>query len=217
MNNAQEKTKTCTKCDESKPLSAFSLLTKANGEKAHNAHCKECRNKASKQKNNKRKDEGNKYCQGCDHQLHVNNFASCKTNNDGLQTYCKDCKHKINQTHFSTFDGFINKLFLSLKHNTASRSKKLSIEITENDIKELYEKQKGLCALTGIKMTHLAYQNDISNRKINNHNISVDRINSSKGYTKDNVQLVCAAVNIMKSDFIEDDLLLLAYCICSNN
>lgn len=31
-------------------------------------------------------------------------------------------------------------------------------------------------------------------------NVSVDRIDSKKGYTRDNVQLVCMAINQMKSD-----------------
>ena len=33
-----------------------------------------------------------------------------------------------------------------------------------------------------------------------NYNISIDRIDSSKGYTKDNIQLVCASLNNMKMD-----------------
>lgn len=31
-------------------------------------------------------------------------------------------------------------------------------------------------------------------------NMSIDRIDPTKGYTEDNVQLVCAQVNMMKSD-----------------
>lgn len=38
------------------------------------------------------------------------------------------------------------------------------------------------------------------NKENENYNISVDRIDSSKGYTKDNVQLVCDIVNRMKLD-----------------
>lgn len=212
-----QETKQCTKCDESKPLSAFSKLIKRNGESGYNSQCKECRNKISKQKNNERQKEGDKYCQGCERTLSVDNFTSCKTNKDGLQGCCKECRHETANKHFSTYDGFMNRLYLSLKHNTATRSKDLLIEITENDIKDQYQKQDGLCALTGIKMTHLAYQTDANNRTINNYNISVDRIDSQKGYIKDNIQLICAAVNLMKSDLTEDELLLLAHSICVKN
>jgi hypothetical protein len=53
----------------------------------------------------------------------------------------------------------------------------------------LWEKQKGLCALTGIPMTYKFYEGRV------NTNLSVDRIDSAKGYSKDNVQLVCMAAN----------------------
>lgn len=56
----------------------------------------------------------------------------------------------------------------------------------------LYEKQKGLCALSGIKMTW-----DILSGKVPT-NVSIDRISSYEGYSTDNVQLVCTIVNLMK-------------------
>ena len=37
--------------------------------------------------------------------------------------------------------------------------------------------------------------------------ISVDRIDSSKGYTKDNIQLTLADVNIMKWNTSDDDFI----------
>ena len=36
-------------------------------------------------------------------------------------------------------------------------------------------------------------------------NLSLDRIDSSQGYTEDNVQLVCRIVNIMKNDLSVDE------------
>lgn len=62
---------------------------------------------------------------------------------------------------------------------------------------ELYNKQKGLCYITNIPMigrystkeNHSPYQ------------ISIDRIDSSKGYLKGNVCLVCLAVNYGKNSF----------------
>ena len=40
----------------------------------------------------------------------------------------------------------------------------------------------------------------IFNNKHGKYNISIDRIDSTKGYTKDNTQLVCDIVNRMKLD-----------------
>lgn len=45
-----------------------------------------------------------------------------------------------------------------------------------------------------------------------NTNLSIDRIDSSKGYTKDNVQLVTMAANQMKNDLTLDELIVM----CSN-
>lgn len=65
---------------------------------------------------------------------------------------------------------------------------------------DLYERQEGLCALSGVKMTYTAGSGRVST------NISIDRIDSSKGYLRGNVQFVCGVVNIMKQDMQQKDL-----------
>jgi len=48
----------------------------------------------------------------------------------------------------------------------------------------------------------------LEDKGVNKYNISIDRIDSSKGYTKDNIQLVGSIINIMKNDIKEEDFLL---------
>jgi hypothetical protein len=60
--------------------------------------------------------------------------------------------------------------------------------------------QKGLCAISGLPMTH-----DRSQGKTRT-NISIDRIDSNKGYEIENVQLVCHIVNTIKSDMTMEEL-----------
>lgn len=48
-------------------------------------------------------------------------------------------------------------------------------------------------------------------------NVSVDRIDSNKGYLKDNVQLVCMVINQMKSDLNLDELKYYCQEIIKNN
>ena len=67
-------------------------------------------------------------------------------------------------------------------------------DITLNDLKELWDKQNGLCAISNIPMTYAFNSGRVPT------NVSVDRIDSNKSYTKNNIQLVCMAVNQMKSD-----------------
>ena len=60
-------------------------------------------------------------------------------------------------------------------------------------LKFLYESQKGRCALSGVPMTH-----EVGKGRVYT-NISIDRIDPSRGYEEGNIQLVCVIVNIMKS------------------
>lgn len=64
----------------------------------------------------------------------------------------------------------------------------------------LYAEQHGLCALSGVEMTYVAGQGRMAT------NISLDRIDSSVGYVRGNVQLVCDIANRMKQDLTVVDL-----------
>lgn len=61
----------------------------------------------------------------------------------------------------------------------------------------MWESQKGRCAMSGLPMTSV----NGGSMRANMHNVSVDRIDSFQNYKKGNVQLVCMAVNKMKSTF----------------
>jgi hypothetical protein len=56
----------------------------------------------------------------------------------------------------------------------------------------LYHQQDGKCAITGVMMCHVFGKPNT---------ISIDRIDSAKGYTPDNVHLVCQWVNLAKSKY----------------
>lgn len=151
----------------------------------------------------------------CGIEQHVNQFNRCKTATNGLTSNCKNCsKNNIKKWLESNIKNFIKKAFLSCKHNCAKRNKDLEFNITEQDILDLYYKQGGKCALSGEKLTFIA---NLSDRQINEYNISIDRKDSSKGYTNDNIQLVGAIVNIMKNDIDEKDFLLFVSTIAINS
>lgn len=89
--------------------------------------------------------------------------------------------------------------------------KKERSAISKEYILELLEKQNGKCAISGIEMTFI---------KIPGHpkvhtNLSIDRIDSSKGYEVGNVHLVCAIVNIMKNTLSLEELKWWCTKICS--
>jgi len=194
-------TKICNTCSETKDFSYFSK-SKA-GRNGYCNTCKECRSKERKALNYSPLTEGTKCCMDCKEELNVSEFYRDKSNSTGLQTYCKKCSVQHTKKWASTLDGYSKKLFSDIMHNCAKRSKKLDILINVSDIKDLYNKQGGICALSGLKMTFDTYMEKGNQHIINKYNMSVDRIDSNKGYTKDNIQLVCAIINRMKTD-LED-------------
>jgi hypothetical protein len=207
-----EEFQVCTKCKVNKPLSSFSNnCNMANGKMTQ---CKQCIKERDSKKNIARITEGNKICSMCGIEQNVNEFNSCKIASDGLASNCKKCSRiKTKKWVESDIKNFIKKAYLSCKHNCSKRSKDLEFNITEQDIIDLYYKQEGKCALSGEKLTSIVLEDN----GINDFNLSIDRKDSSKGYTKDNIQLVGAIINIMKNDLDEKDFLLFVSTIAINS
>jgi len=81
--------------------------------------------------------------------------------------------------------------------HTQKRKSKKGWYITINDVLALWEHQCGRCAITGIPMQHI--------RK-SPYSISIDRIDSSKGYIASNIQLVCYCINLAKNVFSDQEI-----------
>lgn len=75
------------------------------------------------------------------------------------------------------------------------RSKEVNVDLEY--LKELWENQKGICPYTGL---HLILPRSSNIHEIDlPHRASLDRIDSSKGYIKGNVQYISTPINYMKS------------------
>lgn len=98
---------------------------------------------------------------------------------------------------------------------TAAKARKLEWKINIKYLWKLWLKQDGKCALTGDKLVlqkdYYCYRKKYG--YINIHTASLDRIDSSKGYIKGNLQWVHKDVNYMKLDFSEEKLLDICYKI----
>lgn len=88
-------------------------------------------------------------------------------------------------------------LLTSLKKNAESRSHK--VEITMDDLQQIWDAQEGRCALSGRPLVMRRGAHDT------NSTASVDRINSNLGYHPANVQFVHKHVNIAKNNLDETD------------
>lgn len=117
------------------------------------------------------------------------------------KTYIKyKDKYYSNQTiKRNTFTGRIR----DLHHNAKTRAKKkeLDFQISRDDVINLYHSQNGECSITGFKLE----MESGTRKKSNPYRISIDRIDSNKGYILDNITLVCWAVNQMKADRTEEE------------
>lgn len=102
--------------------------------------------------------------------------------------------------------------FKKIKSNSIKRGLVFDLDI--DYLWELYLKQNKKCKITGVDIT-------IINKNINNNYIlntaSLDRIDSSKGYEKDNVRWVHKIINSIKSDMSDDELIFLSHLISKAN
>jgi hypothetical protein len=91
-------------------------------------------------------------------------------------------------------------------------ARKKGLEVASVDALEvLWPVQQGRCALTGWDMTMELGKGSVPT------NCSIDRINSKLGYEVGNVQLVCRAANVAKSDLSLSDFLLLCRSVVEAN
>ena len=116
---------------------------------------------------------------------------------------CSTCRYTARRKAASaTPQNFLTRSFGQLKHARMKKEKsKKGWEITLEDVLELWELQKGRCALTGLFMT---FHKDGSGRR--DLNVSIDRIDPDVEYLVTNIQLVCLRVNTMKHTMKEDEL-----------
>ena len=109
----------------------------------------------------------------------------------GKKNYLKN-KQRHLQTCRRSKEGSLNNFLRYLFCGIKSRKMKYGkTSITLPDIINLYHKQKGLCAISQVPMSHRLNSLDA---------ISIDRIDSKRGYTLDNIQLICQFINFGKRD-----------------
>jgi hypothetical protein len=79
-------------------------------------------------------------------------------------------------------------------------------ELTLGDLKDQWEKQDGKCPYTGWKLKNMPTSDHKDQLPLTPDRASVDRIDSSKGYTRDNIQFVSVMAQYAKHQFGENDL-----------
>ena len=162
-------------------------------------HMKSCKNQSILRKQGLRK------CYMCGKIFLLSSF----TNKDRRCKECNKIKSKKDRRSAPK-----DKIFYIRWRDAKKRSIKnnLNFSISVDDIKQQYIKQNGICYYTGNIL-----QVKIVSRKKSFNSISIDRINSKQGYTKQNIVLCSIGVNKMKNNLDVGDFINLCKKICNFN
>jgi hypothetical protein len=141
----------------------------------------------------------NKICERCKKSLQKADFEK-------QRTHCRQCVlAERNITKSSSPYKYLKNLWSHLKYSR-EKEEAMRFEITPEQLDELWDKQGGRCALSGVFMTwHKGGEK-------RNTNVSIDRIDPNIEYILTNIQLVCWRVNLIKHTMSEDEL----YWWCKN-
>ena len=85
--------------------------------------------------------------------------------------------------------------------------------ITVDDLFDIADQQDWRCALTDEPLEFTRGGEYFGNKWANPRSCSIDRIDSSKGYIKGNIQLVLWAINYMKAHLSNDEFRMYAKLI----
>lgn len=102
-----------------------------------------------------------------------------------------------------------SRFFKSIVYNAKARN--LTVTLTIQEIWDLFLKQNRQCALSGLPLVFSANHGRVQGTA------SLDRIDSTKGYVKGNVQWVHVTVNNMKWDVPQDQFLSMCRLITKHN
>lgn len=132
----------------------------------------------------------NRKCTVCKETKALSEFTRSKHQKTGYMCYCKHCNNERNKRYRkneSTLDRACKRIFSYAKKRAHEKS--LDFDIDASFLEDLYLQQNGLCKYTGDVLMLQAGSPQT---------VSIDRIDSSAGYTRENVCLVTWEVNNAK-------------------
>lgn len=123
--------------------------------------------------------------------LRTNHKKSC-----GCLEHPSNCNHPL----WKGYGAISGSFWAGIRDGAKRRGRIIPFEITIEEAWELFLKQKGKCALTGFEISF-----PLTDRRYGAMcSASLDRIDSAKGYTIDNVQWVHKDIQLMKMTLKQD-------------
>ena len=162
-----------------------------------------------------------KKCCICKEEKPLSGFSKNLASKDGLQYKCRPCdveyqrkrkaadpqkvinySKQYQQNKRKDFDYRLQMLINASKQRAKLKSRQHSINV--DDLKAIYPKD-GCCPIFGMKL-------EFNSAGFRENSPSIDRIDSQKGYTKDNIQIISWKANRIKGYASVEELeMLLSY------
>ena len=138
-------------------------------------------------------DAESRVCKRCGIELELNAFRT------GRYT-CRACELQKIRDRDTGSEGWFRRVLKSSKDN--AKHKSVLNDLTIGDIRDVFEQQKGKCAVTRLPLTTEASTHYHPRWT----NASLDRCDVEIGYTKQNIIMVCWSVNRMRHRMSYGDL-----------
>ena len=141
-------------------------------------------------------------CTSCKETLAQNKFSYVVKNDptQGIRRLCKTCSRKKADKEIERRkNNWKYKPALHMLNNSKQRAKGRNMEhtlILEDII------IPDICPILGIKL-------EVGDRKNHYNAPSIDRIDNTKGYTKDNIMIISAKANMLKKDATIEELIMI--------
>lgn len=134
--------------------------------------------------------EGHRECNRCGELKNADHFTPFKGGANGLYPICKECRVSDSQEQWKR-KPLKNKILERCK--SRANKKGLTFDLTLEDIPDV----PYMCPVFNVPM-------------VGRYSPSLDRIDSSKGYVKSNIQIISTRANAIKNDATPEELRLLA-------
>ena len=126
------------------------------------------------------------------------------------KTYYRENSEMLSKRRREAPNNTLHSRLMRCLGNSKASNKRGGFNLDIDFLKDLYAKQCGKCALSGEEL-------EISGDRYLSNLLSIDRVDSSVGYVKGNVQLVGVQYNMMKAHATQDQFIQMCKTVVENH
>jgi len=165
-----------------------------------------------------------KVCRKCLTAQPVCDFGDDVGTKDGKRGECRACRAEYDRNRIETPRS--RALFKASQKRYAARTPRRALyqalrsalkryptdePVTLDQLLDKFTEQSGKCALSGVEMTWSGKASILG--RVRPNSVSLDRVDSSKGYTVKNVRLICYCFNAFRGDMTDEEMYLYAHIL----